>query len=153
VRDLLENLEKYLGVEDEPPLIKLALAHYQFETIHPYRDGNGRLGRLLISLWLQRERILTEPMLYLSAYFERRQTEYYDRLLRVSTHNAWLDWTMFFLEGGRDSVDRRCCAHATPGRPARPLSPDSDRTARYAEPPPSRGRTLSSRCNVDPDGA
>jgi Fic family protein len=84
---------------DESPLIKLALAHYQFETIHPYRDGNGRLGRLLVSLWLQRERILTEPMLYLSAYFDRRQTEYYDRLLRVSTENAWLDWLMFFLAG------------------------------------------------------
>ena len=99
VRELLENVETYLGFEDEPPLIKLALAHYQFETIHPYRDGNGRLGRLLISLWLQRERILTEPMLYLSAYFERRQSEYYDRLLRVSTQNAWLDWIVFFLNG------------------------------------------------------
>jgi cell filamentation protein, protein adenylyltransferase len=99
VRDLLENLETYLGLDDEPPLIKLALAHYQFETIHPYRDGNGRLGRLLISLWLHRERLLTEPMLYLSAYFERRQGEYYDRLLRVSTQNAWLDWIIFFLDG------------------------------------------------------
>ncbi len=99
VRELLENLEAYLSLEDEPPLIKLALAHYQFETIHPYRDGNGRLGRLLISMWLQRERILTEPMLYLSAYFELRQIEYYERLLRVSTENAWLDWLMFFLDG------------------------------------------------------
>ncbi len=99
VRELLENLEHYLSVEDEPPLIKLAIAHYQFETIHPYRDGNGRLGRLLISLWLQRERILTEPMLYLSAYLERHQTAYYDHLLRISTKGAWSDWLLFFLDG------------------------------------------------------
>ncbi len=99
VNELLENLEGYLRGDDEPPLIKLAIAHYQFETIHPFRDGNGRLGRLLITLWLQRERILTEPMLYLSAYFERRQTEYYDRLLRVSTHGEWAEWITFFLDG------------------------------------------------------
>ena len=106
VNDLLENLEGYLATEDEPPLIKLAVAHYQFETIHPFRDGNGRLGRLLITLWLQRERILTEPILYVSAYFERRQTEYYDRLLRVSTHGEWAEWITFFLNGvGTQSTD------------------------------------------------
>ncbi|HEY4441818.1 MAG TPA: Fic/DOC family N-terminal domain-containing protein [Candidatus Elarobacter sp.] len=99
VNDLLENLEGYLSNEDEPPLIKLAIAHYQFETIHPFRDGNGRLGRLLITLWLQREHILTEPTLYLSAYFERHQAEYYDRLLRVSTHGEWKEWIAFFLDG------------------------------------------------------
>jgi Fic family protein len=99
VHDLLENLESYLLEEYEAALIKLAVAHYQFETIHPFRDGNGRLGRLLISLWLQKERILTEPMLYLSAYFEQNRQEYYNRLLRVSTNDEWVEWIAFFLEG------------------------------------------------------
>jgi len=99
VNELLENLETYLREETEAALIKLAVAHYQFEAIHPFRDGNGRLGRLLISLWLQKERILTEPMLYLSAYFEQNQNEYYDRLLRVSMHGEWTEWILFFLRG------------------------------------------------------
>jgi Fic family protein len=99
VSRLLENLETYLQDEQEAPLIKIAIAHYQFEAIHPFRDGNGRLGRLLISLWLQKERVLTEPMLYLSAYLEQHQAEYYDRLLRVSTHGAWAEWIEFFLRG------------------------------------------------------
>jgi Fic family protein len=99
VNELSENLEAYLREETEAALIKLAVAHYQFEAIHPFRDGNGRLGRLLISLWLQKERILTEPMLYLSAYFEQNQNEYYDRLLRVSTHGEWTEWILFFLRG------------------------------------------------------
>lgn len=110
VPELLDNLETYLATNDEPPLVKLAIAHYQFETIHPFRDGNGRLGRLLISLWLHREGILTEPMLYLSAYFERRRNEYYDAMLSVSTDGRWDDWVMFFLEGIRtqamDATDR-----------------------------------------------
>ncbi len=106
VTDLLENLERFLDGDDEPPLVKLAVAHYQFETIHPYRDGNGRLGRLLISLWLHRARILTESLLYLSAYFEQYQTAYYDALLRVSTHGDWDTWITFFLEGVRtQSID------------------------------------------------
>lgn len=101
VEELLENLERYLAEDDEPPLIKLAVAHYQFEAIHPFRDGNGRIGRLMISLWLQQQGILTAPMLYLSAYLERQRTEYYDKLLRVSTHGAWDEWIAFFLEGIR----------------------------------------------------
>jgi len=106
INELLENLETYLSGEAETALIKLAIAHYQFETVHPFRDGNGRLGRLLISLWLQKEQILTEPMLYLSAFFEQKQAEYYDRLLRVSTHGEWNEWILFFLEGVRtQSID------------------------------------------------
>src|SRR6202163_4113984 len=110
VLDLVEDLERYLNTENEAPLIKLAIAHYQFETIHPYRDGNGRLGRLMISLWLHRERILTAPMLYLSAFFERYKDEYYAALLRVSTEGAWEDWILFFLRGvaqqSRDAARR-----------------------------------------------
>jgi Fic family protein len=104
------RLEEYLKTGEEPPLIKLAIAHYQFETIHPFRDGNGRLGRLMISLWLQREKILMAPMLYLSAFFERHQQRYYDALLKVSTDGAWEEWITFFLEGvstqSKDAVQR-----------------------------------------------
>lgn len=98
VRELLDDLTTYLREDDEAPLIKLALAHYQFETIHPFRDGNGRVGRILISAWLECQGILTAPMLYISAYFQQRQQEYYDRLLRVSTHEAWEEWILFFLD-------------------------------------------------------
>ncbi len=110
VSELMDNLEYFLDSQDEAPLIKLALSHYQFETIHPYRDGNGRLGRMLISLWLQRAGILTTPMLYLSAYFERNKQEYYDALLRVSTDGDWEGWLLFFLRGvtqqSRDAAKR-----------------------------------------------
>jgi len=110
VNELLENLETYLRVDEEPPLIKIAIAHYQFETIHPFRDGNGRIGRMLISLWLQHEQILTRPVLYLSSYFERYKTEYYDALLAVSTTGSWEPWLLFFLRGvaiqSRDAARR-----------------------------------------------
>jgi Fic family protein len=76
VRELIDDLDTYLERNPEPALIKLAVAHYQFEAIHPYRDGNGRVGRLMISLWLRRSGILTAPLLYLSAFFERHRDEY-----------------------------------------------------------------------------
>jgi Fic family protein len=98
VRELVENLGNYLANEEEAPLIKIAVAHYQFETIHPFLDGNGRVGRIMISAWLECQRILTAPMLYISAYFQQRQAEYYDRLLRVSTHGEWEEWILFFLD-------------------------------------------------------
>jgi len=98
VRELFENLERYLAEDEEAPLVKLAIAHYQFETIHPFLDGNGRVGRILISAWLECQKILTAPMLYISAYFQQRQDEYYNRLLRVSTHGEWEEWILFFLE-------------------------------------------------------
>jgi Fic family protein len=110
VRELLENLEQYLANEEEAPLIKLAVAHYQFEAIHPFLDGNGRVGRILISAWLECQNILTAPMLYISAYFQQHQAEYYDRLLRVSTHGDWEGWILFFLDAvatqSRDSAIR-----------------------------------------------
>jgi Fic family protein len=85
----LEDLEKFLHSEDLSPLIIAALAHYQFEAIHPFGDGNGRIGRLLISLFLHARGLLPQPLLYLSAYFERSRSEYYARLLRVTTHGDW----------------------------------------------------------------
>ncbi len=82
-----------------PRLAWLAMIHYQFESIHPFRDGNGRIGRLLIILLLCTQRLLDKPILYLSAYFERNRQEYYEHLLRVSTHGEWAQWILFFLRG------------------------------------------------------
>jgi Fic family protein len=87
-----------------PLLVKLALVHYQFEAIHPFRDGNGRIGRLLLPLLLVREGRLDEPILYLSAYFERHRQTYLDLLLAVSQRGAWLEWVRFFLDGVKTSA-------------------------------------------------
>lgn len=92
---------------DVPRLIAAGIAHYQFETIHPFSDGNGRLGRMLITLSLCDDGMLSEPLIYPSAYIERSRQEYYDRLLRVSTHNDWHGWLAYFL----DAVHSE--AHAT----------------------------------------
>ena len=82
-----------------PPLVDIALVHYQFEAIHPFLDSNGRIGRLLITLMLIERDLLPEPLLYLSAYFERHRGAYYDHLLAVSQKGAWEDWLLFFLRG------------------------------------------------------
>jgi Fic family protein len=96
----LDSFERYLYAEDDlPPLIQCGLLHYQFETIHPFNDGNGRIGRLLITLFLVWKGLLGEPMLYLSAYLKTHQQEYYDRLTQVRTDGNYEAWTRFFLEG------------------------------------------------------
>lgn len=96
----LQVFERYLHAPSKlPALVELALIHYQFESIHPFLDGNGRVGRLLISLWLCERRLLSQPLLFLSAYFEHRREEYYDRLLYVSLRNQWSEWVRFFLAG------------------------------------------------------
>ena len=97
----LADFEQYLHVQDAsyPPLIRLALIHHQFEAIHPFLDGNGRIGRLLVSLLLIDWGLLPLPLLYLSAYFERQRLQYYDRLLAVSERGAWREWILFFLRG------------------------------------------------------
>ena len=86
------------------------MAHYQFEAIHPFRDGNGRIGRLLITLLLCIKGVLDKPLLYLSAYFERNRQEYYDRLLDVSLEWKWNEWILFFLYGvieqSKDAFER-----------------------------------------------
>jgi Fic family protein len=96
----LGALESYVHEDTGlPPLVDIALVHYQFEAIHPFLDGNGRIGRLLITLMLIERDLLPEPLLYLSAYFERHRGAYYDHLLAVSQQGAWEDWLLFFLRG------------------------------------------------------
>lgn len=101
VPELMSDLEKFLHDENHyvAPLIKIAIAHYQFETIHPFLDGNGRLGRLLIPLYLASEQILVKPSLYLSDYFERNKTAYIDHLMAVRQGNHLREWILFFLQG------------------------------------------------------
>lgn len=93
-------LEKYLHSQSYyPPLLRMALVHYQFETIHPFLDGNGRIGRLLITFMLCAEGVLPVPLLSPSAYFDQHQQEYYERLLAVSKTGEWTEWISFFLKG------------------------------------------------------
>ena len=95
---LLGDFEHWLASDDgNPALVRLALMHYQFETIHPYEDGNGRLGRLLITLLMQEWGKLSQPVLYLSEYLERNKPEYIDRLRAVSQQGQWRPWIEFFL--------------------------------------------------------
>jgi Fic family protein len=101
VVECMGALEKFLHGDpvQTPTLLKAALAHVQFETIHPFLDGNGRLGRLLITFLLCAEGALSEPILYLSLHFKSQRQEYYDHLQRVRTHGDWEGWVRFFLEG------------------------------------------------------
>lgn len=101
LNDLLGSLEKFI---QNPPgrisvLVQCAMMHYQFEAIHPFSDGNGRIGRLLISLLLAQRKVLDLPLLYLSAYIERNKLQYYSLLLKVSQESAWEEWLRFFLHG------------------------------------------------------
>lgn len=99
----MENLEEYIQSPSRfPDLIDIALIHYQFETIHPFKDGNGRVGRLLIVLMLACCDLLNYPLLYPSSYFNRRRDEYADHLLAVSEEGEWRDWILFFLRGIRE---------------------------------------------------
>ncbi|HHT88683.1 MAG TPA: Fic family protein [Clostridiales bacterium] len=100
MKNALGQLEIFLNEEDNiPSLIKIGLIHAQFETIHPFLDGNGRIGRLLITFWLCRQEILSQPLLYLSYYFKQNRLEYYDRLMAVRTKGDWEGWLKFFLKG------------------------------------------------------
>ena len=105
VERLMDNLLDYID-SDEDPLIKIALIHYQFETIHPYRDGNGRIGRLLIMLLLEKEGILNYPMIYLSEYFDRNRDRYIDLLFDVSAEDRFEDWLSFFLGALKEQAER-----------------------------------------------
>lgn len=100
LNDILSDLEKFIHADDDIPiLIKIGMIHAQFETIHPFLDGNGRLGRLLIAFLLTEQDILQKPVLYLSYYFKRHRQEYYDKLQNVRDTGDWEDWLVFFLKG------------------------------------------------------
>jgi Fic family protein len=99
IEPCLAAWEKFLHESKLPPLVTIALAHYQFEAIHPFLDGNGRVGRLLIPLFLIELQILPAPLLYLSAFFEASRRDYYDGLRGISERGAWNDWLEYFLLG------------------------------------------------------
>lgn len=106
LKDCLGQWEDFLHDHSLPSLIQIGMLHYQFEAVHPFLDGNGRLGRLLITLFLIERGILPTPLLYLSAFFEATRSDYYDRLLAVSHKAAWGDWLEYFLNGvARMSAD------------------------------------------------
>ena len=101
VPQLLTNMERFIhdDATDLPPMVKVALIHAQFETIHPFLDGNGRIGRLLITTLFEHWGLLTEPLMYLSGYLKQHQAEYYRRLSNIRTEGDWEAWVTFFLEG------------------------------------------------------
>ncbi len=108
VADAMGDWEKYLHdiPERSPVLIKAALMHVQFETIHPFLDGNGRIGRLLITLLLCHEGVLQRPLLYLSLYFKQHRTQYFDLLMKVRAEGDWESWLRFFVAGIREMAER-----------------------------------------------
>jgi len=108
IADLMSDLEKFMHNDQihVPHLLKIALLHYQFETIHPFLDGNGRLGRLLIVLYMVEFKLLSKPALYLSDFFERHKGEYYDNLMAVRTTDNFARWFQFFVLGVKETAER-----------------------------------------------
>lgn len=95
----LENWQDYIGLDSEDPVLQTAVAHAQFEILHPFKDGNGRIGRMLIPLILHQRRALSRPMFYMSEYLEVHREDYYDRLLGITKYQDWHGWITFFLQG------------------------------------------------------
>jgi Fic family protein len=106
VPGLLADLERFIHApaNDLPPLVRVALVHAQFETIHPYLDGNGRIGRLLIAALLEHWQLLPEPLMYMSGYLKQHQSEYYRRLSAIRTDGDWEGWVRFFLEAVQNAA-------------------------------------------------
>lgn len=110
IQECLANLEAYHAADhgDVDPLVRAFLSHYQFEAIHPFTDGNGRIGRVLLSLAISRWLNLSHPWLYLSEFFENHRTDYIDRLFRVSTHGEWDEWVELCLTGTIEQAESSC---------------------------------------------
>jgi len=106
LRDHLEAWERYMDSDDIDFLLQTAVVHAQFELLHPFKDGNGRIGRILIPLFLFQKRVLSEPMFYLSEYLESHREEYYARLKAISAERDWNGWIAFFLKAVTDQSDR-----------------------------------------------
>jgi len=129
VEPCLAAWQKFLHESTLPPLVTIALAHYQFEVVHPFLDGNGRVGRLLITLFLIERQILPTPLLYLSAFFEASRRDYYDSLRGVSESGAWNDWLEYFLLGiarmSEDALNRATRINQLLGQWQRKVSGES----------------------------
>ena len=106
--ELLSDLEKFINNDEIAldPLVKIAIIHYQFETIHPFQDGNGRVGRLMIPLFLQSKELLSKPILYMSQFFEQHRAIYYDKLMAVRLNSDLVSWIKFFLNGIVNTADK-----------------------------------------------
>ncbi len=113
VPKLMQKLEQYINREnDDPRVVQCALAHYQFETIHPFNDGNGRVGRLIVILQMIQSGLLSAPLIYPSVYFERTRSIYYQRLQDVREHGAWDEWVGYFAEGiQQQAIETRTFTH------------------------------------------
>lgn len=159
IRDKLSAWEKFIhSNEDLDPLVRMALAHYQFEAIHPFHDGNGRTGRVLNILMLIEAGLLSEPILYLSRAIIQTKNDYYRLLLAVTAEGAWIDWIVYMLEAVRSSAEStqrkigaiRTCQEEIAER-ARAASPGG-RAARFLnvlfEQPYCRMNTVAERCEV-----
>jgi Fic family protein len=106
MHNCLSDLERFIHADSElPPLLRIGMIHYQFESIHPFLDGNGRVGRLLVTFLLVAWGLLSQPLLYLSNFIEINRQEYYDRLLAVSQKGDWEAWLLFFLDGVRSQAE------------------------------------------------
>jgi len=135
----LNQMEKFLHAETRlPPLVEAALVHYQFEAIHPFLDGNGRIGRLLVTLLLCQRNVLTKPLLYLSAFFEQHRPEYYELLLKVSSTGAWRKWIEFFLQ----AVVEQSADAVTRSRRLQELLRSYTQLARDKHMPPTAGQLV-----------
>jgi len=104
----MEQLIEYIDHSDDHPLIKAAVSHIEFEALHPFNDGNRRLGRMLITLFLWQAKVISAPHFYISEYFEENKDDYIDRMRRVSDNNDWTQWAVFFLDGLADQAARKC---------------------------------------------
>lgn len=131
IEEAMADLERFLHDRPArtPTLTKAALAHVQFETIHPFLDGNGRVGRLLIPILLCTEHVLRDPLLYLSLYFKQNRARYYEMLDRVRTEGEWEEWVMFFAAGVEETAEGTGCRayrRLRPSGPSRPVVPSRE---------------------------